>query len=531
MENLGLGYLGAVLTNRGFGVEIIDTNFSGEAIESVVSRIVAARPLLLGFSLFFNNAAETLATIRRLRECGFTGHVTLGGHHATFYCQEILKANPGVDSVVQGEAEEALPELAGRLAAGRPWHDIGNLVSRVEAVTRVNPCRPLVGDLDSLPFPLRTPYAQALRAEGSATVVSSRGCHGRCTFCSIRAFHDLATGRPWRGRSPESVAGEIESLVEDYGVKHINFADDDFFGPGRRGRDRAMAIGDALVKRKLNVTFLVSCRPDSLDEVVLLRLREAGLICVDIGIESWQPRQLAFYGKKVGAEDNWRAVELLRRTGLQYRLYLIPFDPFTTLDELLETAETAGRVGVTHLMDMWCFSRLLVFGGTPLSTTLRQKGVLCPRGARPAHEGELEYSFADPRVERFFRRWHGIQPAYADLDRRTRGLFDLERSSNAAKVFALEVRAALKESLLDLFRRAISNYRRGDVRRGDLLMVRNLKSLARDVAALEKARERGRFRDFHPQRLALGRRELFFPDEDTWKVGHSLAKRLGGLVA
>ena len=88
------GSLAAVLEKKGYQVEIIDANYFDFIPDRIVARIIKQQPLVAGFSLFFNNAAETIAVIKRLRSLGLKSHITLGGHHATFNCREILVRNP-----------------------------------------------------------------------------------------------------------------------------------------------------------------------------------------------------------------------------------------------------------------------------------------------------------------------------------------------------------------------------------------------------------------------------------------------------
>lgn len=513
MENLGLGYLAAVLEKKGYQVEIIDANYFDFIPDRIVARIIKQQPLVAGFSLFFNNAAETIAVIKRLRSLGLKSHITLGGHHATFNCREILVRNPEVDSILRGEGELAMAELVDRVSANQDWHDMDNLACIGQpGHEQVNKCRPLINDLDFLPFPSRRPYHDAIEREGTASVISSRGCFGHCSFCSIHPFNSLAKGKPWRPRSPENVVDEIELLVKDSGIGHLVFADDDFFGVGRWGKERALAIGNILAKRRLDVTFIVSCRPDNLDEEVLRQLKEAGLVCVDIGIESWIPRQLALYNKKVTAGQNRRAIQLLSRLGMEYRVYLIPFDPYVTLDELRQNAEEAQGIGARHLLDMFAFSHIMVLKGAPLEATLRQDNLLKFPSDRPYYEGSLEYAYHNPEVEHLFLTWYSIQKEYAELDQRAKKLFDLKSDNFAEKSFSLNLQLALKQNILDLFTSFTHSWGvKGGKGKDRLWLHREIESLVRDLDIIAEAKKEGRFRRFERLHLNMGKYPLDYP--------------------
>jgi hypothetical protein len=247
-----------------------------------------------------------------------------------------------------------------------------------------------------------------------ASVISSRGCYGTCTFCSIRAFYRLSSGPSWRARSAANVVDEIEQLVERFGIARVNFLDDEFFGAGRKGLERAWAIGEAIRKRRLNITFNIVCRPDSLDEELLRFLKEVGLTHVSVGLESWVPRQLVLYGKRTTVENNRRAVKTLERAGIDYMFFLIPADPYVTAEELIENLDRIEEAGIQHAADGFTFSQLLVFPGTSLERRFADEGILDnSRGKR--YLGPLSCAFRDNRTRRIYAQWGPILKEYADL--------------------------------------------------------------------------------------------------------------------
>src|SRR4051812_7168861 len=109
-ENLSLRYIASSLRAAGFGVEILPFNRDLDLVR--IAGEIAARaepPLLVGLSLAFQwRAKDFLALAMALREAGYAGHITAGGHFATFACREILDDFPELDSIVRQEAEETL---------------------------------------------------------------------------------------------------------------------------------------------------------------------------------------------------------------------------------------------------------------------------------------------------------------------------------------------------------------------------------------------------------------------------------------
>lgn len=512
MESLGLGYLAAVLEREGHQVQVEDANYHGLPAADLAWDQLASGRILIGFSLFHNNTSETLTTIHRLRASGLDCHITLGGHHATFNYREILEDHRGVDSIIRGEGEKALAELVGRLTAGRDWRDVDNLCSRYPTgEISAMQCRPQNDTLEDLPFPARDAYGQALEATGAACMISSRGCAGRCCFCSINAFQKLSSGRRWRGRRASDVVDEMEMLVENFGVRHINFADDDFFGPGRKGKRRARAIAQALKSREVDVTFAVPTRADGLDRETLVEMMAAGLICVDVGVESFVPRQLELYDKRLSVDDNWQAIELLQELGIEHRVYMIPFDPWVTLDELWTNAQAARRVGVRHLMDMCFYHRLRVYRGTVAAELLERDGLAIRSLSQPIYERHLAYRFQRPEVEHLFKLWHDEQRLYSDIDRRAKRFFDLKACNLAERSFSLESQLALKQVVLDLWCDVIEAARRGKLEEAASITRDTMETLSADFAAMEAIRDGGLFETFGPRTHQLGTMVIEFP--------------------
>lgn len=392
VEHLGLGYLAATLEHSGYKVDVIDASFHRLDMKTVCNRVLYQKPELVGFTLYYSNVAETLKIIKSMRNSGFRGHITLGGHHATFNAADILNDFPQVDSVVMGEGEEALSNLADCLSSKRGWHSIPNIAFQWHGHTITNRCRPLISRLDCLPFPKRDAYAGFLKRNKMAAVISSRGCYGACTFCSIHAFYQLSSGKPWRARRPENVADEIEFLVREYGIERIHFLDDEFVGPGDMGKERAWTLAEEIQRRNLGIAFNIICRPDVLDGELFKKLKSVGLDCVDIGIESWVPRQLALYGKKISVEQNLSALSFLNSLGLKYRLYVIPIDPYLTVTELLENLNSIRKAGLEHFYEASFLGKLVVFKGTSVEKKLREEGMLCI-SEKPAYMNFLDYEF------------------------------------------------------------------------------------------------------------------------------------------
>jgi len=410
-ENLGLCYLLGYLIHHGFKGEIFDANASGTSYDSFIESVDIEKYMLIGFSVFSTNYLETIRAIERLRERGFKGHITMGGHYPSFNCRAILDKHRELDSVVTGEGEEPLRALAGALSADMSFDAIPGLAYHNGESVVMNTPPPLIESLDFPFFPDRTFYENLISNQNFSALSSSRGCWGSCAFCSVRNFYRLSRGEGWRYRSPSHVVDELQELNRRYGITNFAFFDDNFIGPGKRGRKRATAIANEILARKLDIVFSLECRPDNIEEGLLSLLKKAGLVKISLGIESFVPRQQELYSKKLRLDEIKSAVRALDRLDIIYSLYLILFDPQVTFDELIYNLECVAAIGPEHFRSFAGF--LQVFAGIPLQEKVREDGFLETNliGKTESNEYWIQYRFYDERIGPLLKTWLGLEEA------------------------------------------------------------------------------------------------------------------------
>src|SRR5512136_148791 len=185
LENLSTRYLVAVLRQYGYSVELAAFSTADE-MDTVVQQARWAQPRLVGLSIIFQyRAPEFLALAEELRRALPQVHITTGGHFPTFAASDLLRDYATLDSVVRGEGELTLLELVQQLDSPATWHTILGLSFRHDGRIVENPPRPLIADLDSLPFPARDTPPQHHLGIGLSPILGSRGCYRDCSFCSI----------------------------------------------------------------------------------------------------------------------------------------------------------------------------------------------------------------------------------------------------------------------------------------------------------------------------------------------------------
>lgn len=400
-ESLGLGYIAAVLRRDGHDAEILDANLGRLTLDEAVSSCLSRDFDCVGITAMHMYKDMLIPFVRAVRAARPSAVIAAGGYLPTLAAEGVLTACPELDFVIRGEGESAASEAFGRIARGEDWRDSPG-VGYLDGDTPVlNPPAALIRDLDSLPFPARDALA---RADGVShvSIAASRGCYHNCAFCSVNAFYALSGGHGPRFRSAANVVNEIESVVESTGRTSFKFVDDDFIGPGGKIDGHAGRIAQEILARGLKVSFAVECRADEVNEDILSLLVEAGLKGVFLGIESGVQRQLDTYNKRITVEQNKRAIELVRRFGLEMQPGFIPFDPYTTINEFLENMQFAREVDLWQGQAKPCPLRITLYPGVPLVDKVREDGLL--RGSSL----DLDYTFRDPSVRvvwKAFQNW------------------------------------------------------------------------------------------------------------------------------
>jgi anaerobic magnesium-protoporphyrin IX monomethyl ester cyclase len=396
LENLSTRYLAAVLRQHGISVELCPFSTVDE-LGAAVQQAMRMRPRLVGLSIIFQyRAPEFLALADALSRSLHGVHITAGGHFPSFAADELLRDAPALNSIVRGEGEETLLELMEHLDDRGYWPAIQGLSFRSGGEIRHNPPRPLIRDLDALPFPVRDASPQQCLGVGLAPILGSRGCCRNCSFCSVRAFYGTSPGKIQRFRTVPNLVAEMEEIYHTYGVRFFIFNDDEWFPPGSARLARVTAFEREIHRRGLDVIMGIKCRADDVDEDLFRRLHDMGVVRVYVGVESASDHALQTLNKQTTAAQNARAIEILQRIGMLTDFGLIFFDPESTVEDIRANLDFMRRMGGAGQAPL-SFGRLEVFAGTPILERLGRAGRLA------GNYLAWNYTITDPRVEMLFR--------------------------------------------------------------------------------------------------------------------------------
>ncbi len=421
--HMGLGYLAGALLSHGYDVTIWDASIE-EAHETFSAHMDANHYDVVGISAptpLIPSAWEQAATAKA------HGAVTiLGGPHLTLMPHESMEKD-SVDLVVRGEAEFTIIEIMAalekhigieqgegkaRLFRAENMGDIMGLSWRDEdGKIKHNLDRLLAEDLDAIPFPAHhlfkideytnlNPLTDGLDPHARAyTIVTSRGCPYKCTYCS-----KPITGDTWRGRSVENVIAEWRWLVEDLGATEIGVTDDIW----NLDKKRAKELCRALIDNNLNHVPWVTIhgmKVNNTDAELFQLMKEAGCKRVGFGIESGDDEVLRKVIKKGQTVQMVRdAIKWSKAAKLQTMGFFIYGMPGETEESMEKTTQLALELDP----DLAHFLMATPYPGTEMWDTLLKEGLVQPGNwdKLAIQEDKALFSFGDLEAEVVEQKWH-----------------------------------------------------------------------------------------------------------------------------
>ncbi len=364
-----LAYLVAIVRQSGFDVAFLDAILEELDIEAFGRRVKEIGPDVVVMECSTPSINFDLQSAAAVKKVLPEARTVLVGSHPTVYHREIMEQNPQVDAICRGEFDYTVRDLVQALAAGKDFSAVAGLTWRSGGEARVNPDRPLIENLDELPFPARdlvgSPFYRqgTFRGKRPTTVVTSRGCPFRCIYC---LWPNTLYGHDFRARSAGNVVDELEECVKKYGVDEVYF-DDDSMG---LNRDRILEICRLIVKRGLKFEWISQCRVDSMDEEVLRAMKKAGCRYIRFGVESGSPRMLKLMKKGITPEKVMEAFRLARKVGIRTQAFFLFGLPGETEDTVRETIEFAKKLKPGSAQ----FAVAIPHPGTELFRTTTERG-------------------------------------------------------------------------------------------------------------------------------------------------------------
>lgn len=361
---IGLEYIAASIENAVEDVHIIDMELEHHSFKYFLDLF---RPDLVGIAMSATDHNEGLRLAKIAKENDIT--TILGGYHPTLVPDELL-SHPQVDMVVRGEGEHTMKELVQKdcpkSVLGVSYKEDGNVIH--------NEDRPMIEDLDSLPFPARHlrrhKYKNRMNNNGREmdVICTSRGCWGRCSFCCEPVMNRSYQ----RFRSPENVMAELLEITSFHNGKPLRIlvVDPNFMGDP----ERIHRLCDLLHRHKLDIQFSVMMRVDSVakNPQLIRKMCDSGFLEYELGIESPNLKDLKNTRKGITLEMQREAVRILRDNGANVSGTFVIGLPGQTEEEIKQFPVYAKELGLMNA----AFGIATPFPGTEFYNNLDKKGLI-----------------------------------------------------------------------------------------------------------------------------------------------------------
>ena len=400
-QPLGLMYVSALLKQHGHETRLFhltsEEDFSFEARLSAIEKrfmheLTSFSPQIVGFSIIVNvfNKAKTLTEL--IKKYSNT-KVIFGGAGPTVEPERMLVESVA-DMICVGEGEHAMLDVVTALAEDRDITAIPNIWCKVDGHIFRNDVRPLVEDLEQLPWPDRDLIRQQFE-EGNiewASFISARGCPYHCTYCHNPYLQELykGKGRYVRLRNIGGLMTEIKDVVAKYNPPRITFSDDTF----TLSKQRIIEFCHTYA-REIALPFQCQTRANHLDREICQALKHAGCEGVSIGIEAGSDYiRNQIYERNLSQEEIISAFSNARKVGLKANSFNMIGAPFEREENIWETIELNRLIRPDLIMH----TIFMPFSGSKAKRICEEQGWVIRPPTKPYYgEVTLEQPSISPR--------------------------------------------------------------------------------------------------------------------------------------
>ena len=345
-ESLTIGILSAILKRSGHEVELlfdpgfedllgfINLNFLKLNDEDwYIDRIRLFDPDLICFSALTNLyafVAEKAALIKK----HFSIPIAVGGIHPTILPDYVIQ-NSDIDMICIGEGDEAIVELTDRMHQGLDYTNTRNFWFKKNGNIIKNEIRPLLQDLDTVPFPDRDIFYQYGTFAGTLYIATGRGCPFNCTYCCHHILQKMyrGKGKYIRRRSVENVITELEHCISRYDVKDIFSMDDLFTLDEQWIEDFAEQYS-----KRVGLPLYCHIRPGTVTQSMVNSLKKANCHSVFYGIDSGNEQmRCQLLNRRMTNQSIIDSAKLLKDNDIKLTTSAIFCLPDETREQMMDT--------------------------------------------------------------------------------------------------------------------------------------------------------------------------------------------------
>ncbi|KLU62614.1 biotin synthase [Peptococcaceae bacterium CEB3] len=368
--------LAAALQKENYDVSILDYNYASQSgnlvvkennidenLDAMTDLALSYGADLIGLNCICSNYHIFLDLGRRIKLKRPHVKLFLGGPQASITAEETLKACPFVELIGIGECERNICSIVNYLSGKIEPNNIPGIAYRKNGQVVRNAEGALILDFEDLPklnYYL-LPYMDKLE---EVDIEGGRGCPFSCKFCSTKTFWK----RRFRLKDLNLIIDEIKELKKNYGIKHYNFIHDLFTA----NKAKILEFCDMLVENNLNIIWTCNSRLDTIDEEIMIRLKEAGCYLVFFGIETGSPRMQKIISKDLDLTELLPKVKMLQKHKIKLVLSFIYGFPEETIEDVRATLSTIRQLQKLNVKVIQ-IHRFTVLSGTEYYYKYRDK--------------------------------------------------------------------------------------------------------------------------------------------------------------
>ena len=302
-------------------IEVLDCQakrLGWKGLEKYIEKSDPSMVLTSGFTCNAYTCARTCEIAKKVNQEIIT---VVGGIHFSFVPDESLNDFPEIDFIVRGEGEHTIVELIKILNKAEKPGKVKGISFKHNEKNIHNPPRPLIKNLDTLPYPayhlveenLKQYHFTMMAGRNTRYMMleGGRGCEYRCTFCTQWNHW----GGVWRSKSIKRIVDEIEYLNETFGGIFLWFTDDHINIAGR-----GKQLYNELKKRrcKEDVMLFLQARTDDVSKNpdIVKKLREVGTYWIMCGVENDSSETLNEFKKGTKNQDAYSAMKILNENDI-----------------------------------------------------------------------------------------------------------------------------------------------------------------------------------------------------------------------
>lgn len=384
-ENLGIEYISAVLKKNGYKTFLLfDPQLFNDLYlnlkllshlfqyrNSVMKRVSQKQPDVIAFSIVSDNFGWACSYAEEIKREYPNIKIVFGGPHVTAVPQNVL-ANWFVDFAIVGEGEYPMLELIQALEKGTGYENIKNLGYKKQDQIYVNETRPLLQELDELPFPDVdlffdvNPYAKR-----EYNIITARGCVNKCSYCHNSMERKLLwknCGNFLRRRSIENIIAELKERKKKYNFNTLCIWDEVFTCD-----EQWLEEFSRVYKKEVNVPFWTFVHPKHITERTVRLLEEMGCWEVEMGVQTLnQDVKNKILHRYETKEDVVKAIELFKDSNIRLVVDVIFGLPQLTEEDYIELIETFNQHRPTKIQTFW----LRYYPGTDIIPIAQEIGLL-----------------------------------------------------------------------------------------------------------------------------------------------------------